>query len=65
MIPSPAQWVKGSGIAAALVWVTAVARIQSLARELPYAKDVAKKEKKKVRLTDRSLVLATTDATLL
>ena len=30
-IPSPAQWVKRSGVAAA------VAQIQSLAMELPYA----------------------------
>ena len=39
-IPCPAQWVKGSGVA------TAVALIQSLAREFPYAKGVAKKKKK-------------------
>ena len=31
LIPSPAQWVKGSCIAAAAAW------IQSLAQELPYA----------------------------
>ena len=30
-------WVEGSGIATAAVQVTAVARIQSLAGELPYA----------------------------
>ena len=35
MIPGPAQWVKGSGVA------TAAAGIQSLAEELPYAKGVA------------------------
>ena len=40
-IPCPAQWVKGSGVA------TAVALIQSLAREFPYAKGVAKKKTKK------------------
>ena len=31
------QWVKGSGIAVAMVKVTAVAQIQSLAQVLPYA----------------------------
>ena len=34
-IPGSAQWVKGSGIAIAVV--TTVAQIQSLAQELPYA----------------------------
>ena len=29
------QWIKGSGIAAASVYTTPVAQIQSLARELP------------------------------
>ena len=33
--PSPVQWVKGSGIAAA------AAQIQALAQELPYAMSVA------------------------
>ena len=33
--PAPEQWVKGSGVAAA------VAQIQSLAQELPYAAGVA------------------------
>ena len=37
LIPSPAQQVKGSGIAAAAVQVTAAAQIQSLAQELPHA----------------------------
>ena len=37
--PRPAQWVKGSGVAAA------VAQIQSLAWGLPYAKSVAVKKK--------------------
>ena len=37
MIPSPVQWVKGS---AAVAW------IQSLAQELPYATDTAVKLKK-------------------
>ena len=31
------QWLKGSGVATAAVEITAVARIQSLAHELPYA----------------------------
>ena len=35
LIPGPAQWVKGSGI------VAAVAQIPSLARELAYAMDAA------------------------
>ena len=34
---APAEWVKESGIGAAAVQVTAVAQIQSLAWELPYA----------------------------
>ena len=34
---SPPQWIKGPGIATAAVEVTAVAKIQSLVRELPYA----------------------------
>ena len=37
MIPGLVQWVKGSGIAAAAVLFTAVARIQYLAWELLYA----------------------------
>ena len=41
-IPSPAQWVKRSGVAAT------VAQTQSLAMELPYALGVAIKKKKKV-----------------
>ena len=32
-IPSLTQWVKRSGVAAAMTWVTAAARIQSLAQE--------------------------------
>ena len=35
------QWVKGSGIAAAVAYVTAAAQIQSLARDLPYASAAA------------------------
>ena len=38
LIPSPAQWVKGSGAATAVAW------IQSLAGELPYAMGVAIKK---------------------
>ena len=44
MIPGLAQWVKGSGIAVAVVWVTVVAQIQLLAQELPYAVGVAIKQ---------------------
>ena len=40
--PSMAHWVKGSGIATATAaQVTAVAQIQSLAQEHPYAVDTA------------------------
>ena len=38
-----AQWVKGSGIVTTAAWVTAVARVQSLAQELPHATREAKK----------------------
>ena len=41
------QWVKGSGIAAAVAQVRAVARIQSLAWELPYTVDIGLKKKLK------------------
>ena len=42
------QWVKGSGFATAAMKMTAVARIQSLAEELPYAMGAAiNKEKRK------------------
>ena len=44
-IPGSAQWVKGSGIVTAAPQVVAVAQIQSLARELPYAAGVAIKLK--------------------
>ena len=37
MILGPVQWVKGSGVAAAVEWVSTMAQIQSLAGELPYA----------------------------
>ena len=42
-----AQWVKGSGIAAAGAQVTAMTHIQSLAWEIAYAMGVAIKLKKK------------------
>ena len=42
-----AQWVKGSGVAAAAVEVAAVVQTQSLARELPYAAGVTFRKKKK------------------
>ena len=42
-----AQWVKGSRVAAAEVKFTAMAWIQCLAGELPYAEGVVKKKKKK------------------
>ena len=37
MIPNPVQWVKGSSVAAAATYMAAVALMQSLAQELPYA----------------------------
>ena len=37
LIPRPVQWIKGFGVAAAVAQVTAVAQIQCLAQELPYA----------------------------
>ena len=52
MISGPAQWVKGCSMAAAAAQVSAAARIQSLAWELPYAKGVA--IKKKVHLASPS-----------
>lgn len=47
LIPSPAQWVKGSRIATAVAQVAAAARIQSLTWELPYAIGEATPKKKK------------------
>ena len=44
-IPSPAQWVIGSGIATGAAWVAVAARIQSLGRYLPYATNGAIKKK--------------------
>ena len=41
---TPVQWVKGSGIAKAVVWVTAAAQIQSMAWEFPSASGAAIKE---------------------
>ena len=47
LIPSPVQRVKGSGTAAALAW------IQYLAQELPYAVGMAKKKKEREREKER------------
>ena len=44
LIPGPAQWVKGSGIATAAAHVTAMAWIQSLAWELINAMGAAIKK---------------------
>ena len=41
--------VKGSSIVTAVVWVTVVAQVQSLAQELPHAVDMAKKKKERER----------------
>ena len=46
LIPAQVQWVKGSGLVTAEVQITAVAPIQFLAWELPYAMDAALKKKK-------------------
>ena len=42
------QWIKGSGIATAVVQVAAAARIQSLAWELPHAASAAINKKRKI-----------------
>ena len=44
-----AQWVKGSSVAAAVVQVTALAQIQSVAREHPYTVSAAIKIKNRKR----------------
>ena len=44
---------EGSGIATAVVQVTAAARIQSLSWELLYAKGMAKKKKKRERAREK------------
>ena len=44
-IPGLVQWVKGSGVSIAAAQVTAVAWIQSLIQELPYAAGAAKERK--------------------
>ena len=46
-ISGPVQWVKGSSIAAAVAQAAAVARIKSLAWELPQATGAANKQNKK------------------
>ena len=51
MIPGLAQWIKKSSVAAAMVEVSAVAQIQSLAQELPYAVGAAIKLKKLLKRT--------------
>ena len=45
LIPSPGKWVKGASTATTKAQVTAVAQIQSLAQELPYAMGVAIQKK--------------------
>ena len=44
-VQSLVQWVKGYGVATAMVYVTVAARIHSLAQELPHAVGVAIKKK--------------------
>ena len=45
-LQSPAQWIKGSGISTAAVEVTAVAGIQYLVQEFPYAASTLIKKNK-------------------
>ena len=45
MIPGLVQWVKGFGLAIAVIEVAAEAQIQSLAQELTYAMCSATKKK--------------------
>ena len=49
LIPGPAQWVKGSGVATAAVKVATEAQIQSLAWEchMPQGGQKKKKERKR------------------
>ena len=41
------QWVKGSSVAIAAAWVTAVVQVHSLTQELLHAAGMALKKKKK------------------
>ena len=50
-MPGLAQWIKGSGIA------TAVTQIQSLARELPYARGAAIKKQPTNQPTEQEALL--------
>ena len=47
MLTGPEQWVKGSGIAAAMAWVAVVAQIQAMTHKLLYAVGAPIKLKKK------------------
>lgn len=49
LIPSPEQWVKGSGVGPAAAEVMAAAWIQSLARELPFATPKTNKPRRALR----------------
>ena len=44
--PCPAQWVKGSSVAAATAWVAAAAWIQSVAQKLLYISCMTRKKRK-------------------
>ena len=46
-------WHRGSGIVTAAAWTAAVVQVQSLAKELPHASDVAKKKKKKKKKKEK------------
>ena len=49
------MWLS-SGVAVAVVWDSAAAPIQSLAQELPYAEGVAKKEGRRERKSEVSIL---------
>ena len=60
-IPNIAQWIKGFGIDGAAAEVTAEARIQPLAQELPYVLGAAikkrEREKREKRMIFRSILM--------
>ena len=47
LIPGPVQWVNGSSVAVAVVWIVAIAWNQSLALEYAMGAAIKKKKKKK------------------
>ena len=59
LIPSLVQWVQGSDVAVDEALIAAVARIQSLAQELPYATDAAKKNKTTITIAGLTIDIYT------